>query len=66
MRALDEDLGRAGDVTSVATIPEDAQARALVVARASGVIAGLPLVAATFQKLAPEMKIETDLRDGAR
>jgi nicotinate-nucleotide pyrophosphorylase (carboxylating) len=65
-RALDEDLGRAGDVTSVATIPEDAEARALVVARASGVIAGLPLVAATFHKLGGDMKIEADLRDGAR
>jgi len=33
MRALAEDLGRAGDVTAVATIPEDAPARATVVAR---------------------------------
>ena len=30
MRALAEDLGRAGDVTSTATIPEDARARAVV------------------------------------
>ena len=51
-RALAEDLGRAGDVTSIATIPEDLQARAEVVARSDGVIAGLPLVAATFTKLA--------------
>ena len=33
-RALAEDLGRAGDVTSIATIPEDTPARAIVVARA--------------------------------
>jgi nicotinate-nucleotide pyrophosphorylase (carboxylating) len=64
MRALAEDLGRAGDVTSIATIPEGAQARALVVARAAGVIAGLPLVAAAFQKLAPEIEISAGLRDG--
>ena len=64
-RALDEDLGRAGDVTSIATIPEDAQARALVVARAGGVIAGLPLLAATFQKLAPEIEMSARVRDGA-
>src|ERR1700704_3644291 len=56
-RALAEDLGRAGDVTSIATIPEGTQARAVVVARASGVIAGLPLVAAAFRKLAPEIEI---------
>ena len=64
-RALDEDLGRAGDVTSIATIPEDAEARALVVARAGGVIAGLPLLAATFQKLAPEIEMSARVRDGA-
>ncbi len=65
-RALAEDLGRAGDVTSIATIPEETQARALVVARAAGVIAGLPLVAATFRKLAPEIEISAGTRDGAR
>src|SRR3984893_13860181 len=65
MRALAEDLGRAGDVTSIATIPEGTPARALVVARAAGVIAGLPLVAAAFQKLAPEIEISAGLRDGA-
>ena len=65
-RALAEDLGRAGDITATATIPEDTSARAIVVARAAGVIAGLPLVAATFAKLAPEIEIAADLRDGAR
>jgi nicotinate-nucleotide pyrophosphorylase (carboxylating) len=64
-RALAEDLGRAGDVTSIATIPEGTPARALVVARAGGVIAGLPLVAAAFQKLAPQIEISAGLRDGA-
>jgi nicotinate-nucleotide pyrophosphorylase (carboxylating) len=65
-RALAEDLGRAGDVTSTATIPEDARARAVVVAREAGVIAGLPLVAATLRKLAPETDIAATHRDGAR
>jgi nicotinate-nucleotide pyrophosphorylase (carboxylating) len=64
-RALAEDLGRAGDVTSIATIPEDATAHAIVVARKAGVIAGLPLVAATFRKLAPEVAITPHARDGA-
>src|ERR1700692_3653055 len=62
MRALAEDLGRAGDVTSIATIPEGTPARALVVARAAGVIAGLPLVAAAFRKLAPEIAIRARMR----
>jgi nicotinate-nucleotide pyrophosphorylase (carboxylating) len=65
-RALAEDLGRAGDVTSIATIPESAQARAVVVAREAGVISGLPLAAAAFAKLAPETAISAQARDGAR
>jgi nicotinate-nucleotide pyrophosphorylase (carboxylating) len=65
MRALAEDLGRAGDVTSTATIPEDKQARGVVVARRAGVISGLPLVAATFAKLAPAIEISAHQRDGA-
>jgi len=64
-RALAEDLGRAGDVTSIATIPQDVQAGAAVVARQAGVISGLPLAAATFARLAPECKIAAAARDGA-
>jgi nicotinate-nucleotide pyrophosphorylase (carboxylating) len=64
-RALDEDLGRAGDVTSTATIPETARAHAVMVTRQSGVIAGLPLAAATFRMLSPDIKIEAHSRDGA-
>src|SRR5262252_9524402 len=64
-RALAEDLGRAGDITAIATIPEDTPARAIVVACAAGVISGLPLVAATFAKLAPEIEIAADMRDGS-
>src|SRR5262249_8926015 len=52
-RALAEDLGRAGDVTSVATVPADTTAQGVAVARAAGIIAGLPLVAATVRRLAP-------------
>jgi nicotinate-nucleotide pyrophosphorylase (carboxylating) len=64
-RALDEDLGRAGDVTSIATIPENTPARAILVARQAGVIAGLPLAVATLQKLSPDIRIEAHARDGA-
>jgi len=63
-RALAEDLGRAGDVTSIATVPERTSARARLIARKPGVISGLPLVAAAFCKLAPETAIATNVRDG--
>lgn len=63
-RALDEDLGRAGDVTSIATIPGATAARAVMVARQAGTLAGLPLAVATVQKLAPDIRIEPHARDG--
>src|SRR5471030_2401429 len=63
-RALNEDLGRAGDITSIATIPETTHAHAILVARQTGVIAGLPLAVATFQKLSPDISIQAHFRDG--
>jgi nicotinate-nucleotide pyrophosphorylase (carboxylating) len=64
-RALDEDLGRAGDITSIATIPQDRDGRAALGARQAGVIAGLPLVAAAFRRLAADIAITPHARDGA-
>jgi nicotinate-nucleotide pyrophosphorylase (carboxylating) len=64
-RALDEDLGRAGDITSIATVPETTSARAVMVARQGGVIAGLPLAVAVFQKLSPGIHLQAHVRDGA-
>src|ERR1700689_76452 len=63
-RALNEDLGRAGDITSMATIPETAHAHAVLVARQSGVIAGLPLAVAVLQILSPDISIQAHFRDG--
>jgi len=63
-RALDEDLGRAGDVTSSATLPEGISAKAKLVARKAGTIAGLPCAARAFRSLAPNIKFEAKARDG--
>jgi nicotinate-nucleotide pyrophosphorylase (carboxylating) len=62
--ALVEDLGRAGDVTSIATVPEGTLGRAVVGARKAGTIAGLPLVEAAFKTIDPLIKIEGHARDG--
>ena len=64
-RALAEDLGRAGDVTSIATVPEGTRGRAVVVARQAGTISGLPLVEATMRKLDSAISITAHQRDGA-
>jgi len=64
-RALQEDLGRAGDVTSIATVPVQTRGRAVAVARKAGVVCGLPLFAEAFRRLAPEIEIEPHSRDGA-
>src|SRR5882724_10243633 len=63
-RALDEDLGRAGDITSISTIPEGTQAHAILVARQAGVVAGLPLAVAVFRQLSPDINIQAHARDG--
>ncbi len=63
--ALAEDLGRAGDVTSIATIPEGTRGSAVMKAREAGVVAGLPVAEAVFRKLDPSVEIAGQLRDGA-
>jgi nicotinate-nucleotide pyrophosphorylase (carboxylating) len=63
-RALAEDLGRAGDVTSIATIPAGTPSRVMLVARKAGAMAGLPLVEATLRRLDPDVQIKALARDG--
>ena len=41
--ALEEDLGLAGDITTLATVPAGAMARAVIATRKPGVISGLAL-----------------------
>jgi nicotinate-nucleotide pyrophosphorylase (carboxylating) len=62
--ALVEDLGRAGDVTTDAIVPADAVAKAAIVARQPGVIAGLDLAALAFELTDPRMRFEARVTDG--
>ena len=62
--ALAEDLGLAGDITTDATIPANAEARATIGARKPGVIAGLALAEASFRSLDPEARFEALISDG--
>jgi nicotinate-nucleotide pyrophosphorylase (carboxylating) len=52
-RALAEDLG-SGDVTSEATVPEDARARARIVQKEPGVVSGLEVVTETMRQCGVE------------
>ena len=62
--ALAEDLGRAGDITSAATIPPGAMATATIAARKPGVIAGLDLARAAFLHLSAKIAFEASVADG--
>jgi nicotinate-nucleotide pyrophosphorylase (carboxylating) len=64
-RALEEDLGRAGDLTSDAILPPDLTAEARVVARAAGRVAGLPASLSAFRLLDARIEIEEHAADGA-
>jgi nicotinate-nucleotide pyrophosphorylase (carboxylating) len=62
--ALAEDLGRAGDLTGQACIPEGARMRAVFAARAPGVLAGVDCVRLALAALDPGATIELKARDG--
>jgi nicotinate-nucleotide pyrophosphorylase (carboxylating) len=64
-RALAEDLGKGGDVTSAATIQADARFSADLAAREPIVVAGLDLASAFFQALDENVVIEQHARDGS-
>ncbi|WP_293867862.1 carboxylating nicotinate-nucleotide diphosphorylase [uncultured Alsobacter sp.] len=63
-RALDEDLGRAGDITTLATIPARARAVAVIAARQPGIVSGLPVAVAAFHAYDPEVTLTSKLADG--
>ncbi len=64
--ALLEDLGRAGDITSDALIPAQAQAAAGLVARQPGTLAGLALAELAFRLVDPAIRFSAALADGDR
>lgn len=64
--ALLEDWGRAGDVTSQATLPPTAVATAVIAARKPGVLAGLALAESAFRQTDSGLSFEAVLNDGAR
>ncbi|MEM6712094.1 MAG: carboxylating nicotinate-nucleotide diphosphorylase, partial [Pseudomonadota bacterium] len=62
--ALLEDLGRAGDITSQACLPDGASAEAVIRSRKAGVLAGLPHAESAFRQIGGGLRFSTILRDG--
>jgi nicotinate-nucleotide pyrophosphorylase (carboxylating) len=64
-RSLAEDLGSGGDITSRAVISPDATARAHIVAREAGILAGVQPVALTFRLIDPTVELRFEVSEGA-
>ncbi len=63
-RALREDLGRAGDLTTDAIVPQGQVVQALIFARVPGRVAGVPLAGRVFQLLDPTVTVSIAAPDG--
>ncbi len=63
--AIAEDIG-SGDVTSLAVFPPHAMARATIIAKEPGIVAGLPVAKAVFAKADPHVVFTPTVTDGAR
>jgi len=62
--AADEDLGGLGDLTTRALLAEDAAARAAVVARSAGIVAGSPAAELALEFFDPRLEWIAQLEDG--
>lgn len=62
--ALLEDLGRAGDITTYATIAPSLMATARMNTRQNGVVAGLELARTAFRLVDPSVVFEAHVEDG--
>lgn len=65
-RALSEDLGSEGDITSDSCVPQAAESKGVFVARGTGVIAGLEVAAYVFEGLDPSVSFEPQVEEGER
>ena len=63
-RALAEDLGMLGDLTSIAVIAEEAVGTGNFMARKDGVLAGTAVATEVFQQLDPHVDLVWEVHDG--
>jgi nicotinate-nucleotide pyrophosphorylase (carboxylating) len=65
-KALHEDLGREGDITSKAVFGEHQKGRALIRSKGTGTLSGVFLIEPIFHAIDPALKIKTMLPDGSK
>src|SRR5690348_13195503 len=65
-RALEEDLGRAGDITSDLILPPDQRGSAKLVARKPGTIAGLIAAECAFRLIDASIEFRCEVPDGSQ
>ena len=64
--ALLEDLGRAGDLTTDSIVPAEARTTCALMARQTGVVAGLDYALTAFRLIDPAIEIRVERPDGTR
>jgi nicotinate-nucleotide pyrophosphorylase (carboxylating) len=64
-RALAEDIG-SGDVTTDSIVPPEARMRGQVIAKQTGIIAGLDVAQAVYQMVDSQVDFQSQLDEGAR
>ncbi len=62
--ALEEDLDQGEDLTTEAVVPSDLQGSGRILARESGILAGIDLLRATFRHLDPDVHFEDQIPEG--
>jgi nicotinate-nucleotide pyrophosphorylase (carboxylating) len=63
--ALQEDLPQ-GDITSESIIAVDSRSRAIILAKESGVLAGIDVARRVFEKIDPDVEFEKEKNDGQK
>lgn len=65
-QAVREDVESVGDLTTLATVPEDAMGTAAIVSRGEGVLAGKPIIGIICETISPDLQYEVEIDDGGR
>jgi nicotinate-nucleotide pyrophosphorylase (carboxylating) len=66
LTAIKEDFGKRGDITSEAICQSDYLAKAKIIAKAEGIIAGLPIAQRVFQLVDAKTRFETQVSEASK